>query len=45
MGIGRFFVQSLVGIVLGFTTLAAHAAPDEIQVYTEEMDDPGEFGL
>lgn len=21
------------------------AAPDEIQVYTEEMDDPGEFGL
>ncbi|MGE5027410.1 MAG: hypothetical protein ACM3JK_02955 [Betaproteobacteria bacterium] len=24
---------------------AAFAAPDEIQVYTEEMDDPGEFGL
>lgn len=45
MGIGRFAVRSLVGIVLGFATLAAHAAPDEIQVYTEEMDDPGEFGL
>jgi hypothetical protein len=28
-----------------FSAPAAFAAPDEIQVYTEEMDDPGEFGL
>jgi len=45
MGIGRFALRLLVGIVLGSSGLAAHAAPDEIQVYTEEMDDPGEFGL
>ena len=31
--------------LLAFSAPAAFAAPDEIQVYTEEMDDPGEFGL
>ena len=29
----------------GLTSSGALAAPDEIQVYTEEMNDPGEFGL
>ncbi len=31
--------------MLSLAAPVAHAAPDEIQVYTEEMDDPGEFGL
>ncbi|WP_324778656.1 hypothetical protein [Thiobacillus sedimenti] len=31
--------------MLGVVPPGAHAAPDEIQVYTEEMDDPGAFGL
>ena len=30
---------------LTLASLAARAAPDEIQVYTEEMNDPGEFGV
>ena len=30
---------------LCFAVPGASAAPDEIQVYTEEMDEPGEFGL
>lgn len=30
---------------LGVWLPCAQAAPDEIQVYTEEMDEPGEFGL
>lgn len=29
----------------GLLSSGAIAAPDEIQVYTEEMNDPGEFGL
>ena len=43
------YVTYLCGLVtiaaFGFTGSAALAAPDEIQVYTEEMNDPGEFGL
>lgn len=41
----------LMRILLGFAVLAlcaargAIAAPDEIQVYTEELNAPGEFGL
>ena len=31
--------------VLGWMSPGALAAPDEIQVYTEEMDEPGTFGL
>ena len=31
--------------VLSAINHGAIAAPDEIQVYTEEMDDPGQFGL
>jgi hypothetical protein len=30
---------------LGLASPDIFAAPDEIQVYTEEMDNPGEFGL
>jgi hypothetical protein len=30
---------------LGLASPGSYAVPDEIQVYTEEMDDPGEFGL
>src|SRR5512142_607153 len=30
---------------LGWMSPGALAAPDEIQVYTEEMDEPGTFGL
>ena len=30
---------------LGLASPIALAAPDEIQVYTEELNDPGEFGL
>ena len=34
-----------VAAVIGLTSPRVVAAPDEIQVYTEELDDPGEFGL
>jgi hypothetical protein len=32
-------------LALAFASMAALAAPDEIQVYTEELNDPGEFGV
>ena len=35
----------LAAVTFALANTAALAAPDEIQVYTEEMDDPGEFGL
>lgn len=35
----------IAAATLAMSAPAAFAAPDEIQVYTEEMDDPGEFGL
>ena len=35
----------LMAAALVLVSSVAHAAPDEIQVYTEEMDDPGQFGL
>jgi hypothetical protein len=42
----RRLACSLIGATsLASPSLSALAAPDEIQVYTEEMDDPGEFGL
>ncbi len=34
-----------VAVAFGLISPGAIAAPDEIQVYTEEMSDPGEFGL
>jgi hypothetical protein len=38
-------LQLVLSAFLGLTAFGALAAPDEIQVYTEELDDPGEFGL
>ena len=35
----------LLAALLVSASASAWAAPDEIQVYTGEMDDPGEFGL
>lgn len=37
----------LIGVLAAFVTsgVDAFAAPDEIQVYTEELNDPGQFGL
>jgi hypothetical protein len=35
----------LAAVSLVFTSPIAFAAPDEIQVYTEEMDDPGQLGM
>lgn len=36
---------ALIAGLLCLAPLPAAAAPDEIQVYTEELDEPGEFGL
>ncbi|HUX64930.1 hypothetical protein [Sulfuricella sp.] len=36
---------AVIAVAFGSISSGASAAPDEIQVYTEEMDDPGEFGL
>lgn len=44
----RFFARACAMAAvaaLNFISFGAFAAPDEIQVYTEEMNDPGEFGL
>lgn len=41
----RQLTASLATLLLLTAAQPASAAPDEIQVYTEEMDDPGEFGL
>lgn len=34
-----------IASIFGLAALNVSAAPDEIQVYTEEMDDPGDYGL
>lgn len=39
------FAAALIAATLLPPAAPALAAPDEIQVYTEEMDDPGEFGV
>lgn len=42
----RHLAPLLLALALvGGHAAPAFAAPDEIQVYTEEMDDPGQFGL
>jgi len=41
----RIYACALAAAVFATASPAATAAPDEIQVYTEEMDDPGQFGL
>jgi len=38
-------IKALVAILCGLALASAHAAEDEIQVYTPEMDKPGELGL
>jgi len=37
--------RSVVVAILISVSFGAAAAPDEIQVYTDDMDDPGQFGL
>ena len=37
--------HALLASVLFLSAIAAHAADDEIQVYEDEIDEPGEFGL
>lgn len=41
--VGRHLCAAIAAIAFG--AAGAVAAPDEIQVYTEEINDPGEFGL
>jgi len=46
MRIRSFTLGSLtLAFALGLASPCAVAAPDEIQVYTEDLDDPGQFGL
>jgi hypothetical protein len=45
MKLARHACSALAAALLSLTAPGAVAAPDEIQVYTEEMSDPGEFGL
>jgi hypothetical protein len=42
---GTFAARCAAAVALGAAAAAAHAAPDEIQVYTEELDEPGESGV
>ena len=35
----------IVAALIGAASAGALAAPDEIQVYTDDMDDPGQYGL
>ena len=45
MRVRRNIVSVVAAAVLSFVSTGAFAAPDEIQVYTEELDGPGQFGL
>lgn len=38
-------IKLMAALILGAASAASWAASDEIQVYTQEMDDPGEIGL
>ena len=38
-------VRRVAALLFGVAGVCAHAAPDEIQVYTEELDAPGESGV
>jgi hypothetical protein len=38
-------IQLILSAFVGLIAFSAQAAPDEIQVYTEELDEPGDFGL
>ena len=41
----RIFSSVIAAALLGLSSPGAVAAPDEVQVYTDDMDDPGKFGL
>ena len=42
----RLNSQLLIGVVMcGVMSSYCHAAPEEMQVYRDEMDTPGQFGL
>ncbi|MBS1158317.1 MAG: hypothetical protein H6R15_736 [Proteobacteria bacterium] len=41
----RGLTKQLAIALLAAAACQAQAAPDEIQVYTQEIDEPGEFGL
>ncbi|MEW5944223.1 MAG: hypothetical protein AB1710_10300 [Pseudomonadota bacterium] len=45
MNLKKLACGLFAAVGLALPPAAGLAAPDEIQVYTEEMDDPGEFGL
>ncbi len=45
MKFAEYACGALAAVLLSWAAPGAVAAPDEIQVYTEEMNDPGEFGL
>ncbi|TSA18483.1 MAG: hypothetical protein D4R74_01150 [Betaproteobacteria bacterium] len=45
MRVVRYITSVVAAAVLSLAGTCAFAAPDEIQVYTEELDDPGKFGL
>ena len=45
MHAGRYVTGLVTAAVLSLVSPGVLAAPDEIQVYTEEMDEAGEFGL
>jgi len=38
-------ISVIAATAIALASTAAMAAPDEIQVYTEDMDDPGQYGL
>jgi hypothetical protein len=42
---GYHYSSAIAAVMLSMAGPGAIAAPDEIQVYTEEMNDPREFGL
>ena len=42
---GYTYISVIAAAVFSVVSPGAIAAPDEIQVYTEEMDDPGQSGL
>ncbi|MRD72914.1 hypothetical protein GH865_06570 [Rhodocyclus tenuis] len=45
MRFSRELARASLIAALATVSLNSQAAPDEIQVYTEEMDEPGDFGL
>ncbi len=46
-GVARYayLLRAAVIALIGFSPAGAVAAPEEIQVYTDDINEPGEFGL